>query len=552
MNAFFNTCLAALLGLAGSACARAAEKVMDERELLEYPDELRQAYASEPFLLLRASAMEKFMPDELPADAEERIGAPVHIYCARNEAESVQVLIVPTGPGLKEVRARVEWDDEAAAPPFELFQVGRVNVPNPSVTGFRKPGLWPDPLYPHEAPFKINAGEQESLWLTVRPGADTAPGLRTGRLTVDADGAGASLPLKVMIARTALPTIPRLQTFLVVYHGIPFYHDRWPEAAGVLTNILEKNRYCYPGTAFPFEPEKLDAEETDWSVFDASFERALSVGQTAIQWPQHIFSKSPDEETGARRYRKLRDHLAEKGWLDYTFIYDFDEPQPGSFAELAEYCRKLQAAAPGVRILLTQNYSPEFENLNMIWCPANTWLDDAPKMRAIRDRVDAGDGTFWTYNCSNTNTTFHPDSWRIDWYGAGHRALGAMLWKYGATGYLYWNASYWCDYNNNTQKNMYENPDVYPHADTIPCNGDGFLLYPDPEGRRMPVPSIRLELNRDGFEDYELFALYRDLTGDDLGDAVNYLLPVSDNYCKDPRAYEELHDRVLEYLDANL
>ena len=111
MNAFFNTCLAALLGLAGSACARAAEKVMDERELLEYPDELRQAYASEPFLLLRASAMEKFMPDELPADAEERIGAPVRIYCARNEAESVQVLIVPTGPGLKEVRARVEWDD---------------------------------------------------------------------------------------------------------------------------------------------------------------------------------------------------------------------------------------------------------------------------------------------------------------------------------------------------------------------------------------------------------------------------------------------------------
>ncbi len=43
-------------------------------------------------------------------------------------------------------------------------------------------------------------------------------------------------------------------------------------------------------------------------------------------------------------------------------------------------------------------------------------------------------------------------------------------------------------------------------------NGDGYLLYPDKDGK--PLSSIRLECLRDGFEDYEYLALLKKLGGD--------------------------------------
>ena len=41
-----------------------------------------------------------------------------------------------------------------------------------------------------------------------------------------------------------------------------------------------------------------------------------------------------------------------------------------------------------------------------------------------------------------------------------------------------------------------------------PANGDGFLVYPGPNG---PVNSIRWEVIRDGIEDYDYLVLFRDL-----------------------------------------
>ena len=42
-------------------------------------------------------------------------------------------------------------------------------------------------------------------------------------------------------------------------------------------------------------------------------------------------------------------------------------------------------------------------------------------------------------------------------------------------------------------------------VDVTPVNGDGFLVYPGPEG---PVNSIRWEVIRDGIEDYDYLVLF--------------------------------------------
>jgi hypothetical protein len=43
--------------------------------------------------------------------------------------------------------------------------------------------------------------------------------------------------------------------------------------------------------------------------------------------------------------------------------------------------------------------------------------------------------------------------------------------------------------------------------DTLPTNGDGFLLYP---GENGPINSIRWELIRDGIEDYDYLTILKD------------------------------------------
>ena len=60
--------------------------------------------------------------------------------------------------------------------------------------------------------------------------------------------------------------------------------------------------------------------------------------------------------------------------------------------------------------------------------------------------------------------------------------------------------------------NVWEEAEMFPDA-----NGDGFMIYPGKQvGIDGPVTSIRLELIRDGNEDFEYFQIYRQLLGNDL------------------------------------
>ena len=66
-------------------------------------------------------------------------------------------------------------------------------------------------------------------------------------------------------------------------------------------------------------------------------------------------------------------------------------------------------------------------------------------------------------------------------------------------------------------------------------NGDGNFLYPDASGK--PIASIRWEVLRDGFEDYELFCMLeaaRDEIGDGnpaLTERISTLLAVNPEVC---------------------
>jgi hypothetical protein len=83
-----------------------------------------------------------------------------------------------------------------------------------------------------------------------------------------------------------------------------------------------------------------------------------------------------------------------------------------------------------------------------------------------------------------------------------------FCWKYAAAGFEYWSPVSW---GRNARAKP---PDQWPAAPWDPntfgrYNGDGYLLYPGPDG--AAYPSIRLKALRDGFEDYEYMWMLSDL-----------------------------------------
>ncbi|MDH7571746.1 MAG: DUF4091 domain-containing protein, partial [Armatimonadota bacterium] len=89
-------------------------------------------------------------------------------------------------------------------------------------------------------------------------------------------------------------------------------------------------------------------------------------------------------------------------------------------------------------------------------------------------------------------------TWLIDDDALCHRLFFWLQAQYGITGFVYSQAHGWSD-------DPYR--DVRSFAGS---NGDGLLIYPgDPFGASQPFPSLRLQVLRDGLEDYELLWLLR-------------------------------------------
>ena len=78
-----------------------------------------------------------------------------------------------------------------------------------------------------------------------------------------------------------------------------------------------------------------------------------------------------------------------------------------------------------------------------------------------------------------------------------------LMWKYQITGILFWKLNHgWSN-----KKNLEAPRFVYPDGRVV-C-GSGLLIYPDAQNN--PVSSIRWEMMRDAFEDFEYFHLLNEL-----------------------------------------
>lgn len=546
-------------------------------------------------------------------------GRAVRIETARNEAEAAQLVVRPER-GLRGVTVTASALEGAGGAVIPAEQVSVLRVRHVPVTlptdRTGVAALWPDPLPPQTAPVDIPAGENQPYWVRVKPAKDTPPGEYRGTLRVTAEGYKREVPLEVRVFGFTLPDRMTCTSAFgmdiskpLAYHGVSEEADQRRVVDAYLRALADHHISPYSPAPFdpftvrwpevspdnpPADPESLEVS-IDWTRYDQAMAEAfdrhhfntfavpmegMGGGTYYSRTPPSLLGFPEDSPVYRRLFteycRQVEAHLREKGWLDDGFVYWFDEPEPKDYAFVMNGFLRLKEAAPGIHRMLTEEIHDELTGGPNIWCPLTpSWSEkDAKARQALGERI-------WWYICTGPKAPYA--TLFIDHPGTELRVWLWQTWQRGVQGLLVWETLLW---NSPTAypdaerpQNPYEDPMGWEYGygnepGRRPWgNGDGRFLYPPEsvaDGRpagpvfEPPVDTVRIEMLRDGIEDYEYLALLRralEEKGDRMAreerDRLSALLAVPPEitesltqFTTDPAPIEARRRQIAEALES--
>ena len=233
---------------------------------------------------------------------------------------------------------------------------------------------------------------------------------------------------------------------------------------------------------------------------------------------------------GTAEYEKLislylkgfQDHLEANGWLGKEYLYWVDEPKHEDYGFVREGMETIHKVAPKLTRLITENNpGPEIMDVTEIGCPVLAKFDPVKSKEWI-----ANGRQMWSYlmtwpKAPHVNLFIDSDAINL-------RMWLWMSYRYQLTGILVWSSNVWNTSNCSPPgvlQNIWDDPMTYmsgslttPGAAAEYGNGDGMFFYPpnrDPNNDKTkfltaPVPSLRLEIMREGIDDYDYMMLLED------------------------------------------
>ncbi len=496
--------------------------------------------------------------------APKRIGSAIHLSAAKNEVEAAQLVVFPYRE-IKNFHARaseLKGPEGSIIPAeqVEILRVGYVPVTIPTDASSTV-GLWPDPLPPFNEPITLKPGANQPLWVRVKVPKEVPGGLYLGDIQLEGDGIKASVQIWVQVYGFELPdrmtctsAFGFSEKLAFRYHGVTDpEHTRM-----VLTKYWESlgSHHITPYDPAPLDPfqvawpEIKDGTATDpeilkptidWTAWDKAMHEAfnsyhfdtfrlqiLGMGGGTFhsrEEPELLGFKedTPQYKAAFRNYcQMVQEHLREKGWLDKAYVYWFDEPEPKDYDFVMNGFRKIKEAAPDIPRMLTEEVNAALLGGPTIWCPISPEF----KMEIAESRRAQGE-KFWWYICTGPKVPYC--TLFIDHPATELRVWLWQTWQRKIDGILIWETNYWTSHaaypDPKAPQNPYEDPMGWtsgystPEGKRLPWgNGDGRFIYP-PEAAAngnpsepildAPVDSIRLEMLRDGIEDYEYLAVLK-------------------------------------------
>ena len=215
---------------------------------------------------------------------------------------------------------------------------------------------------------------------------------------------------------------------------------------------------------------------------------------------------------------QVQDGLERNGLLGRELNYWFDEPWVHQYPFVEKYHKLIKKYSPKIRTFLTEHlYAPEYNDCNDVACMKWNF--------AVQSKIDemAADGReCWSYICCDPRAPYICEM--IDAEAVNFRVWLWGTWMKNLKGVLLWHSNYWSfDVPDPADKRYDERGKPQPDFSYVLFHGwdagygDGVIFYPtnpdyadkDTEYLTAPVPSIRMELMRDGIEDYEYFLLLK-------------------------------------------
>ena len=486
----------------------------------------------------------KILQNEIPSHGYAN---EIELHSAKGEAESRQILISGGEKGLENISVSFQWEEASTDLQVDLGLIAYTPVKKPGLRSFWKRADFPDPILDLR-PFSIEKNKNRIVHLTAKTSTNAKPGIYNAFIYVKSnEDLLWTIPFQIKVYDLALPKTARLKTAFYYYFDEAneerYYNGAWTNE---MSEAMYKKALEFRFTSPPSLSWKENAANNDWTSFDQRIKYWLDAGATVFDLPVSFRRTTSIEELQTKHIpllEKLEKHLLEKNWIDICYIYYFDEPSLSSIKTIKEQLKHIKERVAHLKIMYVYgtNRAGEkaFVDLVDIWMP-NIHQYKEP---FAKERQAAGD-EMWIYTCIGNIHRRHPDNFRVDWYGASHRALGPWLFAHEIDGYLYWRIDRWVF-------NPWETAETFPWA-----NGDGMMFYPNPDKKSLPLASLRLHAMRDSFEDFDLLTMLKE-KGERRGyftEEEKELLSVQELtdgkiwFEKDDNSYDVFHKKLLEAL----
>jgi len=465
--------------------------------------------------------------------------AEIEIDTARNEHESAQVIL--TG-GSEDSEYTVEVSDLKQVGGDEVYPAKNITVYNMKYTNVLAPwssdalvGWYPDCLLPMEAAVKagenkVKAGENQSIYFSFDTPDDQPVGTYEGTATVTVDGEKNVLPVSLRVRNVTVSEAPHHESMFI--NSWQFYLGEYDSTQEMFEKYIKMlYEYRLAPTALVFE--------TTWGEEDARYfaEKAYELGSAENCSNIAIPTSKSASGIKDKQFRNYLVALAEKSMeknfdlLAKCCVYGVDEPlsnnafdKTKAFAQTfneqrnaavdilrgnkdeyletydidEEFFETMIESIFDIHFITTTRYAANYDPYIDVYCPTFKDVEIGLTTGIYDDEEE-----LWWYGAVSPKKPY--PTYHIDDVLVSSRMVGWLQAIYGIKGNIYWGVDIYGDYRGggsgwNYADDFYGDPARY-----INVNGDGFLVYPgkkyDVDG---PLPSIRLESIRDGYEEYEL------------------------------------------------
>lgn len=465
----------------------------------------------------------------------------IKLSAAKREHEGFQLILTPLANANRELKLSAS-DLKAKGFTIPQSNISINAVAYTRVFEGKATQLYqPDPFLPKGNMPVLKPGQNQCYWISVDVPQNAPASIYKGKLTLSSGGHSFELPISLQVRNFEIPKkISLRSSFWMFRDQINRFYNldevkiddymKWIDMALEYRlnpiDVYEGRciQYLDIVKSIPGTKDTEVNETPDWSKWDTYINHMLKGGASTLHLgvshhqgayfttTQNPVSSPVQIANVEKSIDITRKHYIEKGVYDLHYMQLRDETSEP--ASLNVY-RAVYKDMPDVKILLT---APSDEARECLRIP--TPLSPSYN-KEWQDEVVKKGGEYWWYVCVGPSDRRYANLF-IDQQAVQHRAWWWQTWTNHVDGLLYWGLNFYKWYNDPILGTMKSRTEPMPDINAIDFSpiesapGDGFSIYPGATPDK-PLPSIRLEIMRDGEEDYEYLIMLEKLVKQNPG-----------------------------------